>query len=1117
MANEFIARKGLIALDNSQITGSLDVSGSLSITGISDVSASIAAAGGGSDFPYTGSAIISGSLEVIGKITGSVLIEGSGSTLFEIVGSEGQLFSVTDNLSGSLFAVSDVSGLPILEVFSDDTVKIGTFNNEAIIVNGSTAIVSGSFSGSFEGDGSGLTGIPAAAGTLSSSAQIATDISGAFISTSASIASDIATNTSNIATLTAATSSYSTATGVENNADVTDFTNVQAAGALMDSEVTSLSLIKGLTAAQISGAFDATSASLAADIPTNNNQLTNGAGYTTNTGTVTSVGGTGTVSGLSLSGTVTTSGNLTLGGTISISSTNITDVDAFSQSGTYASLRAQGTTAGDVGLGNVTNESKATMFTSPTFTGTVAIPGFADVSASLAAAVAGGDNLGNHTATIDLNMGGNDIVSVGNVDGVDVSTLKSDFDTLEGKTLVSGSSQIDLGSATGTAANALTASYVSGSNVDGTVATATTAFESAFATNADKIEIDNVSTNTEYGLVFRNGNTEGYQVLYADGEEDQPSYNPATNTITTPIISASSALYVGGDITVTGTVDGVDIASLETSVQANDTKIASLTAATSSYITFPVDISDETNLIAGTGITLTGDTLSTNDSEIDHDSLSNFSSDEHFTQANITTVGTVTSGDVSAILPTGTISSSAQVDHDQTTNFSSDEHFTQANITTVGTVTSGDVSAILPTGTVSGSSQISDLGFVNNSQSARITFLYTSSVDYAPPGYIVFLDQATDNIIINTSSYNGVDLDASVGNDYAKFQFNEAGSLITVRKLSDGSFKTYKITTATTNYTGNADNVGYLVDGASFINVMESGSISDGDEVEFIWDKSAGVGGAYGPTEGFSTKTLAGFFQSGYNYLDMFFGVITDTEFDGDPENLSGIESSASFTDSRYFLPAISQSESLTLGGLTVNGTITGTINTSSITDFPTEVSRSAAAAGFGSGGGGSTTLTQIYNQSFLDDIADTIHYLPFKDINEQTTIYQEEAAMLMPFDGRIKQITIKVSTQVDNAGNFTVGVHTIPLGSNHFTTLNWTEEETETLAFDGASSADDFHAFHFVFDNAQHFEAGDLCTISLQASVDPGVSSYYYVTTIVEFDTTNGLGSSSTELATNP
>ena len=136
------------------------------------------------------------------------------------------------------------------------------------------------------------------------------------------------------------------------------------------------------TAAGISGSFDSVSASLASDIPTNNNQLTNGAGYTTNTGTVTSVGGTGTVSGLSLSGTVTTSGNLTLGGTISlvagdiptITSAKISDVDAFSQSGTYASLRAQGTTAGDVGLGNVTNESKATMFTNAALTGNPTAP-----------------------------------------------------------------------------------------------------------------------------------------------------------------------------------------------------------------------------------------------------------------------------------------------------------------------------------------------------------------------------------------------------------------------------------------------------------------------------------------------------------------------------------------------------------------------------------------------------------------------------------------------------------------------------------------------------------------------------------------------------------------------
>lgn len=57
---------------------------------------------------------------------------------------------------------------------------------------------------------------------------------------------------------------------------------------------------------------------------------------------------------------------------------------------------------------------------------------------------------------------------------------------------------------------------------------------------------------------------------------------------------------------------------------------------------------------------------------------------------------------------TGLVSSSVQIDHDQTTNFDANEHFTQANITTVGTVTSGDVSAILPSGTISSSAQLSD-------------------------------------------------------------------------------------------------------------------------------------------------------------------------------------------------------------------------------------------------------------------------------------------------------------------------------------------------------------------------------------------------------------------------
>ena len=56
------------------------------------------------------------------------------------------------------------------------------------------------------------------------------------------------------------------------------------------------------------------------------------------------------------------------------------------------------------------------------------------------------------TMNKDLDLGSNNLTTSGNVDGVDVSTLKSDFDTLNGKTLVSGSGQVAIGSTSGTLA-----------------------------------------------------------------------------------------------------------------------------------------------------------------------------------------------------------------------------------------------------------------------------------------------------------------------------------------------------------------------------------------------------------------------------------------------------------------------------------------------------------------------------------------------------------------------------------------------------------------------------------------------------------------------------------------
>jgi hypothetical protein len=68
-------------------------------------------------------ATISGTGQNILTVIGS----GNTSPLFSVQGSYGELFSITDSLSGSLFSVNDISGLPILEVFDDNTTLMGSF------------------------------------------------------------------------------------------------------------------------------------------------------------------------------------------------------------------------------------------------------------------------------------------------------------------------------------------------------------------------------------------------------------------------------------------------------------------------------------------------------------------------------------------------------------------------------------------------------------------------------------------------------------------------------------------------------------------------------------------------------------------------------------------------------------------------------------------------------------------------------------------------------------------------------------------------------------------------------------------------------------------------------
>ena len=86
-------------------------------------------------FNVNGESIFSGESTDVVKIFGS----GNTSPLFSVEGSVGELFTITDSLTGELFGVNNVSGLPILEVYDDNTIMMGNHLapslNTTVIIN----------------------------------------------------------------------------------------------------------------------------------------------------------------------------------------------------------------------------------------------------------------------------------------------------------------------------------------------------------------------------------------------------------------------------------------------------------------------------------------------------------------------------------------------------------------------------------------------------------------------------------------------------------------------------------------------------------------------------------------------------------------------------------------------------------------------------------------------------------------------------------------------------------------------------------------------------------------------------------------------------------------------
>ena len=156
----------------------------------------------------------------------------------------------------------------------------------------------------------------------------------------------------------------------------------------------------------------------------------------------------------------------------------------------------------------------------------------------------------------------------------------------------------------------------------------------------------------------------------------------------------------------------------------------------------------------------------------------------------------------------------------------------------------------------------------------------------------------------------------------------------------------------------------------------------------------------------------------------------------------------------------------------------------------------------------------QVFQCNFIDDLFTSEVFLPIHGTTfEQSSVFQDDVAILAPCDGRIVSVDFSCMSLTSN-GDLTIKIYTRGPDNSGTSIANWTEEESETIS---VTSTDDNHVFHFAFDNAKHFESTEKFALSIQASADVMSQTFMYATVVVEFDYSTLLGSTSAEFDSVP
>ena len=105
-----------------------------------------------------------------GSAITATMVDSTDTLSFE--GNAGQLFSITDGLTGTLFSVNDISGIPSLEIDDQGIVKLAEFNGKVLISTTDSGLTASDVlnvggnvrATAYYGDGSNLTGVSTGGG-----------------------------------------------------------------------------------------------------------------------------------------------------------------------------------------------------------------------------------------------------------------------------------------------------------------------------------------------------------------------------------------------------------------------------------------------------------------------------------------------------------------------------------------------------------------------------------------------------------------------------------------------------------------------------------------------------------------------------------------------------------------------------------------------------------------------------------------------------------------------------------------------------------------------------------------------------------------------------------------